>query len=312
LKLVLSDIFPKDWTSLDPDVPVPLQQFWAYGYAIEASGGSAFQISIKDDAGNLIGIALGLKRKLFGLIRFNVILRGPRWVKRHDTKDNRLAFYRLLKSQYPKYRWRFMALLPEFDQTDPKASELKHMGLRQVMSGFSTAWIDLRPDEETLRQTLKSKWRNQLKKAEGEKIDISFGGRKPHQYSWLLERESEQRSSQRYQATPLGLVPDYVATSDDPIERVLSVSAIASKERIAGALFLIHGNAATYHIGWTGEKGRSFNAQNRVLWEAMLALKTRGIDFMDLGGVNTADLAGITRFKLGTGAEPTTLAGAYL
>ena len=291
---------------------MPLQQFWAYGHAVAASGGSAFQISIKDDAGQQIGIALGLKRKLFGLVRFNVILRGPLWIKHHDTKDNRLAFYRLLKAEYPKHRWRFMALLPDFDQSDARISELKDTGMRQVMSGFSTAWIDIRPDEETLRKTLKSKWRNQLKKAEGAKIDISIGGRKPHQYSWLLERENEQRSTQRYQATPLGLVPDYVATSDDPLARVLSVSAIASKEKIAGALFLIHGNAATYHIGWTGEKGRSLNAQNRVLWEAMLALKARGIEFMDLGGVNTADLAGITRFKLGTGAEPTTLAGAYL
>ena len=81
---------------------------------------------------------------------------------------------------------------------------------------------------------------------------------------------------------------------------------------MAGALFLLHGNSATYHIGWAGDYGRKLNAQNRVLWEGVLALQEKGISFLDLGGLNTADLAGIARFKLGLGATPITLAGAFI
>jgi lipid II:glycine glycyltransferase (peptidoglycan interpeptide bridge formation enzyme) len=35
------------------------------------------------------------------------------------------------------------------------------------------------------------------------------------------------------------------------------------------------------------------------------------IEVLDLGGVNTHDLPGISRFKLGTGGDVLTLAGTY-
>jgi len=36
-----------------------------------------------------------------------------------------------------------------------------------------------------------------------------------------------------------------------------------------------------------------------------------GIEGLDLGGVNTRDLAGISRFKLGAGGQVLTLPGTY-
>ena len=41
-------------------------------------------------------------------------------------------------------------------------------------------------------------------------------------------------------------------------------------------------------------------------------LKQRGIDKLDLGGVNTHDLPGISRFKISTGGEVITYAGGYV
>tara|TARA_R110002096_G_scaffold328994_1_gene522959 strand:- start:383 stop:994 length:612 start_codon:yes stop_codon:yes gene_type:complete len=203
--------------------------------------------------------------------------------------------------------------MPELPNTPDNQLAFKKAGYRRVMSGFSTAWLDLRPTAEELRVALKGKWRNQLVGAEKSDIEISIGGRKEHQYSWLLEKEAEQRSDRRYQATPLGLVPAFVkAVTPKSSSRILSVTAISGKRKVAGALFLLHGNSATYHIGWAGDEGRKANAQNRVLWEGILALKEAGIHFLDLGGLNTADLAGIARFKLGLGAEPITLAGAFI
>ena len=43
----------------------------------------------------------------------------------------------------------------------------------------------------------------------------------------------------------------------------------------------------------------------------MLRLKKLGIERLDLGGLNTRALPGISRFKLGTGGHPLTLAGTY-
>ena len=51
---------------------------------------------------------------------------------------------------------------------------------------------------------------------------------------------------------------------------------------------------------------------NLLLWQAMDQLAQRGIQQLDLGGVNTARSAGIARFKIGTGGEVRQLAGTYL
>jgi hypothetical protein len=310
-RLEISALNPKSWDNIDPDTPLPLQQHWAYGKALEHFGSKSLKITFFDANNKKIAMALAAQRRFMGILRLTTVFRGPMWLTNVSEEEKALAL-RELKRHFPKFKWNFLALLPEIHDDKQSIFPLKKAGYRKVMTGFSTAWLDLRPDIETVRKSLKGKWRNQLKKAEGESIEIAIGGRKPHQYSWLLEREADQRGNRRYQATPLGLVPEYVNSGNNPSDMVLSVIASKGKSKIAGALFLIHGNSATYHIGWAGEDARSLNAQNLVLWQGMMALKGKGVRFLDLGGLNTADLAGIARFKLGTGAEPIMLAGAYL
>ncbi|MEL6980044.1 MAG: hypothetical protein AAGM38_15365 [Pseudomonadota bacterium] len=79
----------------------------------------------------------------------------------------------------------------------------------------------------------------------------------------------------------------------------------------AAMLFLTHGRAATYHIGWTSDPGRSIGAHNLLLWNAIQTLKRDGILSLDLGGLDTERGAGVARFKLGSGAQPMTLCGTY-
>jgi lipid II:glycine glycyltransferase (peptidoglycan interpeptide bridge formation enzyme) len=43
----------------------------------------------------------------------------------------------------------------------------------------------------------------------------------------------------------------------------------------------------------------------------MAYLQEQGVEVLDLGGVNTHDLPGISRFKLGTGGQAITLAGTF-
>jgi lipid II:glycine glycyltransferase (peptidoglycan interpeptide bridge formation enzyme) len=77
-------------------------------------------------------------------------------------------------------------------------------------------------------------------------------------------------------------------------------------------LFLIHGSRATYHIGWSDESARTLNLHNLLMWRAITELKRRQICWLDLGGINTDALAGISRFKIGTGGQAVVLAGTFL
>ena len=310
-RLEISPLNPKSWDSINPDMPLPLQQHWTYGKALEHFGSKSIQLDFYDQNDQKIATALAVQRRFMGILRLTTIFRGPIWLQDIDDSE-KVSALKVLRKQFPKFKWNFMALLPELKSNQQSKFLLRQAGYRKVMTGFSSAWLDLRPETEAIRKSLKGKWRNQLTKAEKLDIQIAIGGRKPHQYSWLLEREADQRGNRRYQATPLGLVPEYVNAAQNPNDMVLSAIASKGKSKIAGALFLIHGNSATYHIGWAGDEARPLNAQNLVLWQGIIALKEKGVRFLDLGGLNTAELAGIARFKLGTGAEPMTLAGAYL
>ena len=303
---------PASWKTADQGAPIPLQQHPVYGLALQSFGATALCASFLD-GDTVLGSALVMHRKILGVFRANTLFRGPLWHRDDLSQEKKLSCIKALCCAFSPWRWNFLAVMPEETASTGMDAHYKTAGLRKIMTGFSTAWIDLRPEPAVLRASLKGKWRNQLVKAEKEKLEISIGGRKPHQYGWLLEKESEQRSRRRYQATPLGLVPAFLAAATPKSGcSALSVSALKDRKKVAGALFLLHGNSATYHIGWAGEDGRALNAQNRVLWEGMLALKDAGIRFLDLGGLNTAELAGIARFKLGTGATPITLAGTFI
>jgi len=312
IRLKRSVVNPARWQSADQSAPIPLQQHPVYGLALQSFGAVVGDIQwLAGDT--VLASALLIHRKFMGLFRATTLFRGPLWHSADLSREHKLACLKNLRATYSPWKWDFLAFMPEASASEHADAFYQQVGFHKIMTGFSTAWLDLEADTATLRASLKGTWRNKLVKAERGNLTISIGGRRPNQYSWLLENESVQRTTRRYQATPIGLVPAFVAAATPRSGcSVMSVTALYDRKKVAGALFLLHGNSATYHIGWSGEDGRTLDAQTRVLWEGMLALKAAGIRFLDLGGLNTAELAGIARFKLGTGAAPITLAGTYL
>jgi lipid II:glycine glycyltransferase (peptidoglycan interpeptide bridge formation enzyme) len=137
-------------------------------------------------------------------------------------------------------------------------------------------------------------------------------GSNPGQYRWLLDQEEAQRQQRGFAGLPLAFFDAYIPSRKQPGQTLLSLRADLGRDRVAAMMFLLHGRAATYQVGWSNEQGRQLNAHNLLLWQAIEALQLRGIQQLDLGGVNTARSAGIARFKIGTGGEVRQLAGTYL
>lgn len=303
-------IDPLHWQALPDDQPLPLQQHWLYGLALKSAGIAVYHWQIEDADGPL-GLALLARRKFFGAITVDTLLRGPLYYR--EPAMGTAAVHKALRRQSAPWRWRFLLQQPECPDGNTTRRALKAAGLRRVATGYSTAWLDLRADPEELRRALVGKWRTQLRAAEKVDTQINIGGHKTHHYAWLLEKEAAQRKARSYQATPLELVPLFKTVAEHAGEPgVLSVTALSGRRKIAGAVFLLHGTSATYHMGWVGDEGRSVGAQNHVLFEGMCALRQKGIHFLDLGGINTAEGAGIARFKLGTGAAPVTYIGSWI
>jgi hypothetical protein len=294
------------WDESHARVGAALQQDWAYGACMQLIGVPVWRARVLRD-GEPIALAQFIGRRLGPLATLALCSRGPVWLQDLSAADKALA-YRALRQSLPLQRPRFAFFSPD----EPWQSEVGLPRWRRVITGYATVMLDLTPSLEELRAKLEGRWRNRLVAAESADLVVHKVGTNPGQYRWLLEQENQQREQRGFQGLPLAFMDHYIQSRKSPARTVLTLRADQGRERVAAMMFLLHGSVATYQVGWSDATGRELNAHNLLLWQAIEALKQRGIRQLDLGGVNTARSAGIARFKLGTGGQPVILAGTYL
>lgn len=274
--------------------PLPLQQSWGYGEVLRQVGAGVERLRLKDGQGTAAWVQF-IHRRYLGCIHLASGLRGPLWTMEDPARQQ--AVLNHLAKRAKRWCRRFLLLSPT---GAGQAGMLRQAGLRRLVTPTASVWADLSPDEAGLRLSLNGKWRNMLVKAEKAGLRVEPLGLKPKNYAWLLEEEAKQRRDRRYIAAPADFTVDYQRLSGEA-QPLFGLVAYQGRERLAGQLFLRHGSSASYHIGWTGD--RSVPAHHLLLWHAMLALKQQGVQWLDLGGVDTGPGKGLARFKLGAG-EP--------
>lgn len=293
------------WDAWHRTAAAALQQDWAYGEAMREGAVGCLRARVEAE-GRTVAIAQFISVRLAMVVGTALCARGPVFLEPLDDGARALV-YRSLKRSVP-IRWpRAMFLSP--DETPEAILGVRR--LRRVVTGYATVVLDLSRDAEALRAAMHPKWRNRLVAAERAGLAVQRVGGKPAQYQWLLDKEEHQRRRRGYLATPTHFVASYQAAKPAGADAVLTLRVDVGREPAAAMMFLVHGEAATYHIGWAGEKGRELDAHNLLLWQAMLQLKARGVRRLDLGGVNTQSGAGIARFKIGSGGDVVRFAGTY-
>ena len=297
------DIDRKTWDRGMAGHAPALQQDWCYGAAIERLGGRVIRAQVRDGDAPL-ALAQFISRRFAGMMSTAMCARGPVWLRETDGEQRRRV-YAALKSGLGLSWPRAVMILPD------AAEDAGTRRMTRVMTGYSTVLLDLDQELDALRAGLAGKWRNRLVAAEKSDLEIKANGTKLAQYRWLLETEEGQRANRGYRAAPAQLVPEFAEAKKDR-KSLLILRADLGRDKAAAMLFLIHGDAATYHMGWSSDDGRRLGAHNLTLWNALPELQARGVRQLDLGGVNTVSSAGIARFKIGTGGDVVTLAGTYL
>ena len=306
MQLFWDDLDSAEWDRHHAAASAALQQDWAYGSCMKAMGVSCWRVRVASE-GRTVAQAQFIGRRLAGVVSLALCSRGPVWVEPLSAA-HKAEVYRRLRSSLPAGRPRFVFFTPEEDL----GPELGLSSWRRVVSGYSTVTLDLSRPLEVLRADLDGKWRNRLVMAEGAGLSVQRLGTNPAQFRWLLAQEDAMREQRGVEGLPAGFVEQYMTARKTAAHTVLTLRADHQGERVAAMMFLLHGTAATYQIGWSNDVGRQLNAHNLLLWQAMDILKQRGVRLLDLGGVNTQRSAGIARFKLGTGGRVLTLAGTYL
>jgi len=190
----------------------------------------------------------------------------------------------------------FCVMNPDNQETDA----LREAGFRQIMTPATVAEIDImRPFHPH------QKWRNALRKAEKSPLKTTQRTFDTLSDGWLLKADLAQQRAKKFRAMPHAIAQFW------PAQDTLLSIAFLKKTPVAAMLFLFHGGAATYQIGWTTDDGRRHAAHNLLLSQAVKKLSEREIKRLDLGAVDTVNAPDLARFKIGTGAIIRPLGGTW-
>jgi hypothetical protein len=306
MKVTWDAIDAATWDAHHARTGAALQQDWAYGACMKILGVHVLRAWVTRDSAP-IALAQFIVRYFGGqLASMALCSLGPVWLAPVTAKEKELA-YQALKKTIPLNKLRLVLFTP----AQEAGVDLGLSPWRRVMTGQSTVVIDISKSVDDLRAGLDRRWRLPLAHAEKSDLKIHRVGTNPGQYRWLLDAEIQQREKRGFIGLPLQFFDLYVQSRQQPSKNILTMRADIGRDRVAGMMFLIHGESATYQVGWTSEEGREQNAHHLILWHAIEELQSRGVRVLDLGGVNTSRSAGVARFKISTGGRVVTYAGSF-
>lgn len=274
-----------------PDAILPLQQHPFFADALARMGRDVTSLALHDGARRIGHVQL-ISRRCGPLGRIALASRGPVWCA--DTP--------------PHLRRDMLRALGKRGLRIVNANEgmPKGAGFHRIISAAHLAEVDLRGE---LCAAMHPKWRNRLVKAQSAPLTLQHDSFDSDRHGWLLLAERAQQKARGYRALPAAITLAYAAAHPT---QVRVITACDGPTPVAAMLFLCHGPVATYHMGWSGPRGRAMGAHNLILHAAMAWLADQGHVRLDLGTVDTQTNPGLARFKIGAGARLRATGGTWL
>lgn len=273
-------------------------QTWPFAKATRMSDQKMTRLGLILQGQKPIGM-LAIQEIRLGPIHFINLYRGPLWFQVSPPKTWIQEFAQIFNQEFPRRLFRRRRWLPEWEGDDLEVQDL--VGFKTRHQPYSTQWISLTQSEEVIRGQLKQKWRNSLHKAEKTKLKVKEDWRGVSLSEFIHHYEKE-KSRKKYPG-PRGrfVKEEYLAAV--PFRESVILSAVYKGETVAAIFLLLHGQAATYRVSWTTAIGRKNNAHNLLLWSAIKLLKSQGVNWFDLGGLESCSESGVNRFKKGLGGD---------
>lgn len=244
---------------------------------------------------------------LGGFYRRARLDRGPVWLKT-PTQDDIKQCLKNLRHLMPKRIFHKTIFMPEIHH-DIEQKTLKKIGWKHIKNSqaYETCHLDLQPSLQELRKNLKQKWRNSLNKSEKSDLTLITDDSLKYAKEFLLYYKRDKNYD-----GPSSQFLDLLMKKAHAEHALTVIRICKNKTVIAYALFLRHGNSATYQAAWQSNAGRSVNAGYLAVWSGIKYLKeNHGTTHLDLGGLNREHASGLTRFKEGLNGKTIKLIGSY-
>lgn len=269
----------------------PLQQSPVYNRAVQMMGGEVRYIDLADTG------AWHMRRRIAALGEVGLVSRGPASL----DADTALALREAVGARH----------LIVNAETEAGARALGTAGFWRIGGARRVAELDLRADPATLAARLDGKWRNRLRHGQQQGLHLTRSPLAPSPHHWIFEVDATAGKTRRYRPMSPCLVAAMAAARPGAVQ-LFTARRSRVGAPLAAMLFVRHGKAATYQVGWAGDEGRALSAGNLLMWRAMLELQGLGVETIDLGAADECTAPGLAHFKCGTGARLRDLGGTWL
>ena len=307
LELKLNEITREQWNSMMCQVGRSnLMQSWSYGEAKSKIEGWKVSRIVIWKLNKPVAFVQILEKQ-FAFLRLVRINRGPLFLEdsRPDLQESVIQL--LVKELGGWKKGRLLSFTPELPLNGKFLALMTNLGLYQpTCQSWESIWFDLAEDRGELRKRLNGKWRNMLSFAERQKLRFETHC-DVQNFEWLVKL-CDKMMKDRGESIPSKLYHQLLLEfeSEQPMQ---IFKAFSGEEPLAGICIVSHGSAATYLLGWNGQKGRRLKANQFLLWNAMMLLKEQGVRCFDLGGIDEESTPGISEFKLGVNGTRYALVG---
>jgi len=240
---------------------------------------------------------------------------GPLFERRGRPLDSEVAvnIARALEQEYIGNRRLFLRILPNAFVGSPRAAVIQ-----SAFRGFTpepldadntyrTFVLDLAPSIDELRKKLDAKWRNHLKRAEKNGLNM-VAGTGSDEYRIFCQIYNQMRKRKTFETTVD--VEEFGRIQEDlPESQRMRILICQDKGApVAGLVTTAMGDSAIYLLGATNEEGLKLQGAYLLQWAMIKWLKENGIRWYDLGGIDPDRNPGVYSFKRGfSGADLTQL-----
>jgi hypothetical protein len=238
---------------------------------------------------------------------------GPMWqLKTRVLDSDSVASMMIeLSREYVERRGYCLRIIPHAFAATERASILEPalaqagLACESSYKRHRTIVVDLNRTPEEIRKKLDKKWRNQLNGAEknGLTFEISDSLNAYDEflrlYDGMVARKQFESSVdvRQFRQMQAALPPD---------QKMQIFSAKKDGVVVATLVCSLLGSSAIYLLGATDEKARELKAAYYLHWQSMLWMKSRGVIWYDLGGIDPLSNPGGYHFKQGFGGADVT------
>ncbi len=184
------------------------------------------------------------------------------------------------------------------------------LGFTKFQPEDKTIIIDLTQDEETLRKNFRKKWRYSLKQAEKKELTI-VKGNSQELFDEFVKIYKEMHSRKNFEET---VSVDTFKKINDDLEDENKLQILICKyenDPLSAMVSTAMGNRGIYLLGGSTSQGLKMSSSYLLQWETMMWLKSIGIKWYDLGGVDAEANPGVYTFKTGMGGKEVTFIGGF-